>query len=191
MLLLCKPVTPHSGRWWWLYSVHYMGWAQAMRCWELFSHREVSAAFCSSFICRGQYFCRDYPFKSMLDDLCSDQLTESDGIWSCRGIACRQRIPCWSLATGSHPGSDKASCRLLSIYIQHNSGFTMHSDGPSTSAAPLISTQTAGTGTVLVLGSPAQSSHSVGFFPRLSSAWALCAHICSHTSCSSFACFVM
>lgn len=77
MLLLCKPVTPHSGRWWWLYSVHYMGWAQAMRCWELVSHREVSAAFCSSFICRGQYFCRDYPFKSMLDDLCSDQLTQS------------------------------------------------------------------------------------------------------------------
>lgn len=57
--------------------MHYMGWAQAMQCWELVSRREVSAAFCSSFICRGQYFCRDYPFKSMLDDLCSDQLTQS------------------------------------------------------------------------------------------------------------------
>ena len=44
---------------------------------ELVSHSELPAVLFSSFICRGQYFCRDYPLKSMSADLYSDQLTQS------------------------------------------------------------------------------------------------------------------
>lgn len=42
---------------------------------ELVSHSELPVVLFSSFICRGQYFCRDYPFKSMSADL--DQFTQS------------------------------------------------------------------------------------------------------------------
>lgn len=47
--------------------------------------------FFSSFICRGQYFCRDYPFKSMSADLNSDQLTQSLMVFEAAGGMCVRR----------------------------------------------------------------------------------------------------
>lgn len=56
--------------------------------------------FFSSFICGGQYFCRDYPFKSMSADLNSDQLTQSLMVFEAAGGMCVSRefhAESWSL----------------------------------------------------------------------------------------------